>query len=69
MLAMLEKAGILFTTYALPSFKYSLAVYYIVMPAESSTNLARFDGVRYGLHISGDSGIDDYFTKRAARFG
>ncbi|MEK7175363.1 MAG: amidase family protein, partial [Patescibacteria group bacterium] len=37
----------------LPNLKYSLAVYYIIMPAEVSTNLSRLDGVRYGLHISG----------------
>lgn len=69
MLAMLEKSGHTIRPVSLPSFKYSLAVYYIVMPAESSTNLARFDGVRYGLHISGDSGIDDYFKTRGAGFG
>ncbi|MDB5254039.1 MAG: hypothetical protein JWL80_105 [Parcubacteria group bacterium] len=53
----------------LPSLKYSLAVYYILMPAEVSSNLGRFDGVRYGLHSGGDHGIDDYFKTRAAGFG
>jgi len=39
------------------------------MFAESSTNLARFDGVRYGLHVGGKDMIDDYFKTRAAGFG
>jgi aspartyl-tRNA(Asn)/glutamyl-tRNA(Gln) amidotransferase subunit A len=49
--------------------KYALAVYYIVMPAEASSNLARFDGVKYGLHKDGKDGIDDYFETRGAGFG
>jgi aspartyl-tRNA(Asn)/glutamyl-tRNA(Gln) amidotransferase subunit A len=49
--------------------KYALAVYYIVMPAEASSNLARFDGVKYGLHRDGENGIGDYFETRAAGFG
>lgn len=53
----------------LPNIKYSLAVYYIVMPAEASANLARFDGVRYGLYKVGDDAIDDYFESREAGFG
>ena len=49
---------------------YALAIYYIIMPAEASTNLARFDGVKYGLHVDGGkSSIDDYFATRAAGFG
>lgn len=53
----------------LPNAKYSLAVYYIIMPAEASTNLARFDGVRYGLHKDGDNMIQDYFETREIGFG
>jgi aspartyl-tRNA(Asn)/glutamyl-tRNA(Gln) amidotransferase subunit A len=53
----------------LPNIKYSLAVYYILMPAEVSSNLARFDGVKYGLHIDGENGIEDYFKTRGAGFG
>lgn len=49
--------------------KYALAVYYIILPAEASANLARFDGVKYGLHKDGKDGIDDYFETRAAGFG
>lgn len=53
----------------LPSLKYSLAVYYILMPAEVSSNLARFDGVKYGLHVDGENSIDDYFKTRGTGFG
>lgn len=53
----------------MPNVKYSLAVYYIIMPAEVSSNLARFDGVKYGLHISGKDIIDDYFMTRGGGFG
>jgi aspartyl-tRNA(Asn)/glutamyl-tRNA(Gln) amidotransferase subunit A len=53
----------------LPNIGYSLAVYYILMPAEVSSNLSRFDGVRYGLHVDGASGIEDYFKTRAQGFG
>lgn len=53
----------------LPHLKYSLAVYYILMPAEVSSNLSRFDGVKYGLHVDGENSIDDYFKTRKAGFG
>lgn len=53
----------------LPHIKYSLAVYYILMPAEASSNLARFDGVKYGLHKDGSSSIEDYFKTRGSGFG
>ncbi len=53
----------------LPNISYSLAVYYVIMPAEVSSNLSRFDGVRFGLHKDGTSGIDDYFETRGAGFG
>jgi len=53
----------------MPNISYALAVYYVIMPAEVSTNLARFDGVKYGLHKDGENSIDDYFETRAAGFG
>ncbi len=53
----------------LSNIAYSLATYYILMPAEVSSNLARFDGVKYGLHVDGKDGIDDYFKTRAEGFG
>ena len=53
----------------LPHIKYSLATYYIIMPAEASSNLARFDGVKYGLHKDGKDVIEDYFKTRGQGFG
>ena len=53
----------------LESLKYALPVYYVVMPAEVSSNLARFDGVKYGLHKDGANSVDDYFETRGAGFG
>lgn len=50
----------------LPRAKHALAVYYIIMSAEASTNLARYDGVRFGHYASGTDGIDDYKKSRAA---
>ena len=48
---------------------HALAAYYIIMPAEVSTNLARFDGMRYGLNVEGDSLFDEYKKSRAQGFG
>ncbi len=53
----------------LPNIKHALPVYYVIMPAEVSTNLSRFDGVRYGLHIDGANLQEDYFKTRGAGFG
>ncbi len=53
----------------LPGLQYSLACYYIIMPAEVSANLARFDGVRYGLSKKGKNLLDDYMETRASGFG
>ncbi|MBU6427201.1 Asp-tRNA(Asn)/Glu-tRNA(Gln) amidotransferase subunit GatA [Patescibacteria group bacterium] len=53
----------------LPNISYALMVYYIIMPAEVSSNLARFDGVKYGLRKNGKDGIDDYFETRRVGFG
>ena len=53
----------------LPNIEYSLAVYYILMPAEVSSNLSRFDGVKYGLHIDGESLLSDYLKTRGEGFG
>jgi aspartyl-tRNA(Asn)/glutamyl-tRNA(Gln) amidotransferase subunit A len=54
---------------SLPHTKYALPAYYIVAPAEASSNLARYDGVRYGLRVDGDDIIDMYEKTRAAGFG
>ncbi|MFA6404855.1 MAG: Asp-tRNA(Asn)/Glu-tRNA(Gln) amidotransferase subunit GatA [Candidatus Paceibacterota bacterium] len=53
----------------LPNIAYSLMAYYIIMPAEVSSNMARFDGVKYGLHIDGKDIIDDYLETRHSGFG
>jgi aspartyl-tRNA(Asn)/glutamyl-tRNA(Gln) amidotransferase subunit A len=54
---------------SLPHTKYALPAYYIVAPAEASSNLARYDGVRYGLRESGDDVISMYENTRAKGFG
>lgn len=54
---------------SLPLMKKGLAAYYIVMPAEVSSNLARYDGIRFGLHIEGKDLLEDYMRTRAEGFG
>jgi len=68
-LAALQKKGYEIVDIELPSAGLALAVYYVIMPAEVSTNLARFDGVRYGLSLKGDSLADDYAKTRGEGFG
>lgn len=53
----------------LPSLTYSLAMYYIIMPAEASTNLARFDGIRYGLSVPAPAIQEVYAKTRGSGFG
>ncbi len=54
---------------SLPHTRYALPAYYIVAPAEASSNLARYDGVRYGLRVPGKDIVDLYENTRAAGFG
>lgn len=54
---------------SLPNAKYAIAVYYIIATAEASANLARFDGIRYGMRIDGKDPADLYGKTRAAGFG
>ena len=54
---------------SLPHTKYALPAYYIVAPAEASSNLARYDGVKYGLRVTGKDITDMYELTRAAGFG
>ena len=55
---------------SLPHAPHALAAYYLIAPAECSSNLARFDGVRYGLRVDGDDGLLEMYTRtRAAGFG
>ncbi len=65
----MEGMGHTFVAVSLPHIKHSLAIYYIIMPAEASTNLARFDGVRYGLRVPGDTLLSQYVKTRGTGFG
>ena len=65
----LKAAGAEVVEISLPHTKYALPAYYIVAPAEASSNLARYDGVRYGLRIDGDSLQEMYENTRSAGFG
>jgi aspartyl-tRNA(Asn)/glutamyl-tRNA(Gln) amidotransferase subunit A len=65
----LKEQGAEIVEISLPHTKYALPAYYIVAPAEASSNLARYDGVRYGLRVPGDDLIDTYERTRAAGFG
>jgi len=65
----LKAGGAEMVEISLPHTKYALPAYYIVAPAEASSNLARYDGVRYGLRVPGRDVIDMYQQTRAAGFG
>jgi len=65
----LKKSGYEIVDIELPYSKYSLAAYYIIMPAEVSTNLSRFDGIRYGLSEPGDNLMEVYMRSRGKGFG
>jgi aspartyl-tRNA(Asn)/glutamyl-tRNA(Gln) amidotransferase subunit A len=65
----LQAAGAELVEVSLPHTKYALPAYYIVAPAEASSNLARYDGVRYGLRVPGRDIIDMYQKTRAQGFG
>jgi aspartyl-tRNA(Asn)/glutamyl-tRNA(Gln) amidotransferase subunit A len=65
----LKDAGAETVEVSLPHTKYALPAYYIVAPAEASSNLARYDGVRYGLRVPGRDIVEMYERTRAAGFG
>jgi aspartyl-tRNA(Asn)/glutamyl-tRNA(Gln) amidotransferase subunit A len=65
----LEDAGAVCVPVSLPHTQYALPAYYIIAPAEASSNLARYDGVRYGQRVDGASLDDMYAKTRGAGFG
>jgi aspartyl-tRNA(Asn)/glutamyl-tRNA(Gln) amidotransferase subunit A len=68
--AALEKRGMELVPVSLPSTKYAVATYYIIAPAEASSNLARYDAVRYGVRVpDADSLMDMYKRSRSQGFG
>ena len=65
----LEELGAEVREVSLPHTKYGVPVYYLVAPAEASANLARYDGIRYGLSVPGEDVWDSYEKTRGAGFG
>ncbi|PYM15086.1 MAG: Asp-tRNA(Asn)/Glu-tRNA(Gln) amidotransferase GatCAB subunit A [Verrucomicrobia bacterium] len=65
----LQKLGAQIMEISLPHTDYAGATYYIIAPAEASANLARFDGIRYGLRVDGSGPIELYGNTRGAGFG
>ncbi len=68
-IASLEKEGYEVKDIDLDNLSYALATYYVIMPAEVSSNMARFDGVKYGLRAEGESLLEVYNNSRAEGFG
>ena len=68
-IADLKSAGAEIIEVSIPNILDALAAYYIIAPAEASSNLARYDGVRYGLRVEGTDIYDTYKKTRAAGFG
>ena len=66
---LMKDSGAIIKNVSLPHTKYALPTYYIVAPAEASSNLARYDGVRYGLRVPGKDLIEMYENTRAQGFG
>jgi aspartyl-tRNA(Asn)/glutamyl-tRNA(Gln) amidotransferase subunit A len=68
--ALAEGLGATVESCRLPHAPHGLSAYYLIAPAEASANLARFDGVRYGLRVDGSAGLEEMYSKtRAAGFG
>lgn len=65
----LKEAGVEVKEVSLPHVKYSLAVYYILMPAEVSSNMARFDSIKYGGKVDGSDLLGDYLNTRGGLLG
>jgi aspartyl-tRNA(Asn)/glutamyl-tRNA(Gln) amidotransferase subunit A len=65
----LERNGAVLQEISLPHTEYAVAVYYIIATAEASSNLARYDGMRYGYRASGNDLIETYMLSREQGFG
>jgi aspartyl-tRNA(Asn)/glutamyl-tRNA(Gln) amidotransferase subunit A len=65
----LEKSGVEVVEVSLPTFEIALSAYYLIAPAEASSNLARFDGIRYGLRVEGATTEELMARTRAEGFG
>jgi len=65
----LEKLGAQIGEVSLPTFEYGIDVYYLIAPAEASANLARYDGVRFGLRVDGKDALEMNSKTRAEGFG
>ncbi|MCA9351553.1 Asp-tRNA(Asn)/Glu-tRNA(Gln) amidotransferase subunit GatA [Patescibacteria group bacterium] len=65
----MEDLGYTIVDIDLPTIEHALAVYYIIQPAEASSNLARYDGIRYGLSVPGDDLLDGYLKTKTEGFG
>jgi aspartyl-tRNA(Asn)/glutamyl-tRNA(Gln) amidotransferase subunit A len=68
-LAALETGGATLVDVSLPHAKHAVSVYYLIATAEASSNLARFDGIRYGLRVRGEDLTQTYTNTRAEGFG
>lgn len=64
-----EKAGAEIIEVSLPHAEYALSCYYIIMPAEASSNLARYDGIKYGFSLKKDDLLEEYLKTRQQGFG
>lgn len=67
--AQLERAGAKIERISMPHAPYALAAYYVLMPCEASSNLGRFDGLRFGYHSTGNSLLETYERSRGEGFG
>jgi aspartyl-tRNA(Asn)/glutamyl-tRNA(Gln) amidotransferase subunit A len=68
-LARIEELGGEVAEVSLPSAEHGISAYYVIAPAEASSNLARYDGVRYGMRVPADDLLEMYETTRARGFG
>jgi aspartyl-tRNA(Asn)/glutamyl-tRNA(Gln) amidotransferase subunit A len=66
---LLEKLGAKVDEISLPHTEHAVSIYYIIAPSEASANLARYDGVRYGLRVEADNLIEEYKKTRGRGFG